>query len=54
MHIKKASPLGINIATDKYNSIKSGIIKEADEYDDASLLGGESLALEPEGDYIWV
>ena len=46
---KIASPSGLNIAPAKYPSITSVISQESAEDDDASLLGGASLALYPEG-----
>ena len=49
---KTMSPQGLNIAPANHTSITSGLTQEAAEYDDASLLGGESLALDPEGERI--
>ena len=43
---------GLNLAPTKDPSIKSGPTKESAEDEDASLLGGASLDIDPEGDYI--
>ena len=46
----KTEPLpGFNIAPNKYPSITLDLTLEGAEYEDNSLLGGESLALDPSG-----
>ena len=47
-----ASPLGIDITSSKYPSTASGITSDNSEDDYSSLLGGESLALDPGGEDI--
>ena len=47
-----APPAGFNISPTEDPSITSGLTKEYVEGEDISLLGGSSLALEPEGDNI--
>ena len=50
---KKIAPLpGFNISPTEDPFITSGLTKEYVEGEDISLLGGSSLALEPEGDNI--
>ena len=49
---KTVPPPGFNIALDRDPSITSGCTQEVAEYEDASILGRASLALEPTGDNI--
>ena len=46
------SPPGLNIAPAKDHSITSSLIRDASKDDDAFILGGSSLALDPAGEYI--
>ena len=48
----KVPPPGFNIEPAKDPSMKSGLTQESSEDEDASLLGGASLALDPSGDDI--
>ena len=49
-HTKTAPPPGLNISPAEDLSITSGLTKEAALYEDASLLGGASLDIDPSVD----
>ena len=54
MDVPPSSKASLYLSPSKDPSIASGLTRDADKYNDALLLGGTSIDIDPSGEYIYL